>query len=52
MIFRIVLPVRLSTSARCWERRLLRPDAYRLGDLIFRQAFRLGEVLGASVVAL
>ena len=51
MIFRIVLPVRPSTPAGCWERRPLRPDAYRLGDLIFRQAFRLGEVLGASAVS-
>ena len=28
----------------------MRSDAHRLGDLIFRQAFRLGEVLGALVV--
>ena len=32
--------VRPSAPARCWERRPLRPDAHRLGDLIFRQAFR------------
>jgi len=44
--------VRPFASARCWECRPLHPDAYRLGDLIFRQAFRLGEVLGASAVAL
>ena len=39
MILRIVLPVRPPASARCWERRPLRSDAHRLGDLIFRQAF-------------
>ena len=44
--------VRLSASARCWERRPLRPDAHRLGNPIFRQAFRPGEVLGVSAVAL
>ena len=43
--------VRLSASAGCWGRWPLRLDAYRLGDLIFRQAFRLGEVLWALVVA-
>ena len=52
MIFRIVLPVRPSAPARCWERRPLRSDSHRLGDLIFRQAFRPGEVQGASAVAL
>ena len=43
--------VRPSAPARCWERRPLRPDSRRLGDLIFCQAFRLGEVLGALAVA-
>ena len=42
--------VKPSASARCWERRPLRSDTHRLGDLIFRQAFRPGEVLGASAV--
>ena len=51
MIFRIVLPVRLSALAGCWGRRPLRSDAHRLGDPIFRQAFRLGGVLGALAVA-
>ncbi|MFC2521326.1 MAG: hypothetical protein ACFNUF_06365, partial [Tannerella sp.] len=51
MILQIVLPVRLSALARCWRRRPLRPDAHRLGDLNFRQAFRLGRELGASAVA-
>ena len=43
--------VRPFASARCRERRPLRSDAHRLGDLIFRQAFRLGGVLGAWAVA-
>ena len=30
----------------------MRSDAHRLGDLIFRQASCLGEVLGVSAVAL
>ena len=38
--------------AGCWERWPLRLDAYRLGDLIFRQAFRLGEVRGARLLRL
>ena len=44
--------VRPFAPARCWERRPLRSDAYRLGDLTFRQAFRPCEVQGASAVAL